>query len=101
MNDPTLAVFFGLAFGFLFGVGLALAIGQLVYRRGYRRAVADSLEPVKPKGFRLELEAIRKKRSAAAAKRAAEIGVEYLPETESPEESETENKQLRLRAPEE
>jgi hypothetical protein len=99
MSDPTLAVFFGLAFGFLFGVGLALAIGQLVYRRGYRKAVADSLEPVKPKGFKLELEAIRKKRATAAAKRAAEIGVEYLPESQ--EEPETENKQLRLRAPKE
>ena len=99
MNDPTLAVFFGLAFGFLFGVGLALAIGQLVYRRGYRKAVVDSLEPVKPKSFKLELETIRKRRSTAAAKRAAEIGVEYLPE--SPEEPEAENKQLRLRAPEE
>jgi hypothetical protein len=84
MNDTVLSVFFGLAFGFLFGVGLTLAIAQLIYRRGYKKAVADSLEPSKPKLFRQELEMLKQRRAIASAARTAEerqLG-EYVEEDE-------------------
>ena len=76
MNDLGLSILFGLALGFLFGVGCALAVVHAVYRRGYRKAVADSLEPVKPKFFKESLEAVKKQRALLAATRAAELGVE-------------------------
>ncbi len=62
MNDFALSVVLGLGFGFLFGIGCSLAVVYVVYFRGYRKAVADSLEPAKPKIFREELRKIEERR---------------------------------------
>jgi hypothetical protein len=62
MNDFALSVVVGLGFGFLFGIGCSLAVVHAVYSRGYRKAVADSLEPAKPKIFREALRKIEERR---------------------------------------
>ncbi len=62
MNDFALSIVFGLGFGFLFGLGCSLAVLHAIYLRGYRKAVADSLEPAKPKIFREALKKIEEGR---------------------------------------
>jgi len=42
-----MAGLFGLILGFMFGVGCAMAVLYTVYLGGYRKAVADSLQPDK------------------------------------------------------
>jgi uncharacterized protein (DUF1697 family) len=66
MNDFALSVVLGLCFGFLFGIGCALAVMHAIYRRGYRKAVADSLEPAKPRIFRQALKKIEERRGRKA-----------------------------------
>jgi len=61
------AVVLGLCFGFMFGIGCSLAILYSIYLGGYRRAVEESLEPVRPKRFRQALEKVQARRSQGAA----------------------------------
>jgi len=76
MNDFALSVVLGLCFGFLFGIGCALAVVHAVYARGYRKAVADSLEPAKPKVFREALRKIEGRRVRKALPAPEESGPE-------------------------
>lgn len=69
MVDFGPAVVLGLCFGFLWGIGCSLAILYSIYLGGYRKAVADSIEPVKPKRFAQALEKI-------AARRAREVSAQ-------------------------
>lgn len=68
-SDFTLSIAFGLCFGFLFGIGCSLAVMYSIYQGGYRKAVADSLEPAKPKRFKLALEKVQAKRAREDAPR--------------------------------
>jgi len=52
-----MASLFGLILGFMFGVGCAMAVLYTVYLGGYRKAVADSLQPDKSQQY---LNALRK-----------------------------------------
>lgn len=63
MSDFNLSIAFGLCFGFLFGIGCSLAVMYSIYLGGYRKAVADSLEPAKPKRFKQALERVRERRA--------------------------------------
>ncbi len=54
---------FGLCFGFLFGFGCSLAILYSIYLGGYRKAVADSLLPAKPRRFMQALEKLNARRA--------------------------------------
>jgi len=63
MIDFGPAVVLGLCFGFMFGVGCSLAVLYSIYLGGYRKAVADSQEPVKPKRFREALEKLLARRA--------------------------------------
>jgi hypothetical protein len=80
MNDFALSVVVGLGFGFLFGLGCSLAVMHAIYLRGYRKAVADSLEPAKPKVFREALKKIEARRARKALPAPAqETGVTTAP----------------------
>ena len=61
----------GLCFGFMFGIGCSLAVLYSIYLGGYRKAVEESLAPVKPKRFSQAVEKIlsRRAREAAAAQK--------------------------------
>ena len=64
------AALLGLGLGLLWGIGCSIAIMYSIYLAGYRRAIKDSLKPIKPKRFTQALEKIqarRAKRAAAAA----------------------------------
>jgi hypothetical protein len=63
MIDFGPAVVLGLCFGFMFGVGCSLAVLYSIYLGGYRKAVEDSQEPVKPKRFRETLEKLLARRA--------------------------------------
>jgi len=65
------AVVLGLCFGFMFGIGCSLAVLYSIYLGGYRKAVEESLAPVKPKRFSQAVEKIlsRRAREAAAAQK--------------------------------
>jgi hypothetical protein len=65
------AVVLGLCFGFMFGIGCSLAILYSIYLGGYRKAVEESLEPVKPKRFMQAVEKIHARRAHAAAAASA------------------------------
>jgi hypothetical protein len=67
MIDFGPAVILGLCFGFMFGIGCSLAILYSIYLGGYRKAVEDSIAPVKPKKFSQALEKLRARRAQAAA----------------------------------
>lgn len=69
MSDFSLSIAFGLCFGFLFGIGCSLAVMYSIYLGGYRKAVADSLEPAKPKRFKLALQKVLDKRAREEAAR--------------------------------
>ncbi|MGA2674772.1 MAG: hypothetical protein ABSE99_16265 [Terracidiphilus sp.] len=65
------AALLGFCFGFLWGIGCTLAILYSIYLAGYRKAVKDSLKPVRPERFTQVLEKIQAKRARAKAKAAA------------------------------
>ncbi len=71
MIDFGPAVVLGLCFGFMFGIGCSLAVLYSIYLGGYRKAVEESLAPVKPKRFSQAVEKIlsRRAREAAAAQK--------------------------------
>jgi len=55
----------------MFGIGCSLAVLYSIYLGGYRKAVEESLAPVKPKRFSQAVEKIlsRRAREAAAAQK--------------------------------
>lgn len=61
------AAVLGLCFGFLWGTGCSLAIMYSIYLGGYRKAVEDSLAPVKPKRFADALKKIEARRAQESA----------------------------------
>jgi hypothetical protein len=65
------AVVLGLCFGFMFGIGCSLAILYSIYLGGYRKAVEESLELVKPKRFMQAVEKIHARRAQTAAASSA------------------------------
>jgi hypothetical protein len=67
MIDFGPAVILGLCFGFMFGIGCSLAILYSIYLGGYRKAVEDSIAPVKPKKFMQALEKLQARRAHATA----------------------------------
>ena len=71
MIDFGPAVILGLCFGFMFGIGCSLAILYSIYLGGYRKAVEDSIEPVRPKKFTQTLEKLYARRAQTAAATAA------------------------------
>jgi hypothetical protein len=72
MIDFGPAVILGLCFGFMFGTGCSLAIMYSIYLGGYRKAVEESLAPVKPTRYLQALKKIEARRArdeAASASR--------------------------------
>ncbi len=67
MTDFGPAAVVGLCIGFLWGIGCSLAILYSIYLGGYRKAVEDSLAPVKSKRWRETLKRIEERRARAAA----------------------------------
>ncbi|MDR3774950.1 MAG: hypothetical protein P4L26_16465 [Terracidiphilus sp.] len=67
MTDFGPAALVGLCIGFLWGIGCSLAILYSIYLGGYRKAVEDSLAPVKSKCWRQTLKKIEERRAQAAA----------------------------------
>jgi hypothetical protein len=67
MTDFGPAALVGLCIGFLWGIGCSLAILYSIYLGGYRKAVEDSLAPVKSKRWRQTLKKIEERRAQAAA----------------------------------
>ena len=65
------AVLFGLCWGFLWGVGCSLAILYSIYLGAYRKAVKDSLKPIKPERYTRVLNKILAKRAKTAAAASA------------------------------
>jgi hypothetical protein len=61
------AAIFGLCFGFMFGTGCSLAIMYSIYLGGYRKAVEDSIAPVKSRRFTQALEKLQTRQARAAA----------------------------------
>lgn len=59
MNVFGPAAVLGLIFGFMWGIGCALAILYSIYLGGYRKAVADSLLAEKPPRYLKALEKIQ------------------------------------------
>jgi hypothetical protein len=60
------AALIGLCFGFMFGFGCSLAILYSIYLGGYRKAVEESLLPVKPKRFQQALDKVQTRLAKAA-----------------------------------
>ncbi len=67
MTDFGPAAVVGLCIGFLWGIGCSLAILYSIYLGGYRKAVEDSLAPVKSKRWCQTLKKIEERRVRAAA----------------------------------
>ena len=67
MIDFGPAIILGLCFGFMFGIGCSLAILYSIYLGGYRKAVEDSIAPVRPKKFTQALEKLQARRAQTAA----------------------------------
>jgi hypothetical protein len=67
MIDFGPAAIFGLCFGFIFEIGWSLAVLYSIYLGGYRKAVEESIAPVRPKKFTQALEKLYARRAQAAA----------------------------------
>lgn len=63
MTDFGPAALVGLCIGFMWGIGCSLAILYSIYLGGYRKAVEDSLLPVKSKRWRAALKKIEERRA--------------------------------------
>lgn len=66
MTDFGPAAVVGLCIGFMWGIGCSLAILYSIYLGGYRKAVEDSLAPVKSKRWRETLKKIEERRARTA-----------------------------------
>jgi len=65
------AAILGLCVGFMWGTGCSLAIMYSIYLGGYRKAVEDSLLPVRSKRFRDTLKKVEARRTQEAAASAS------------------------------
>jgi hypothetical protein len=72
MNSFSSAAVFGLCLGFLWGVGCSLAILYSVYLAGYRKAIKESLKPVKPVRYTRIYEEVLAKRVRKAQRKSPE-----------------------------
>jgi len=68
MSDFGPAALVGLCIGFLWGIGCSLAILYSIFLGGYRKAVEESLAPMKSKRW---LDALRKIEARSARMNAA------------------------------
>jgi hypothetical protein len=73
MTDFGSAATLGLIFGFLWGVFCALAFLYVIYLRGYRKAVEDSLVHNKSKLWRETFEKVKKRRKLVISAPARRI----------------------------
>ena len=60
------AALFGLALGFMFGVGCAAAVLYTIYMGGYRKALEDGLEGTKPERYRKGIAKVLEKQTKRA-----------------------------------
>lgn len=60
MYGFAISTLIGVALGFMFGVGCALAVMYSIYMGGYRAALTDMRLPVKPKRWAEELAKVKK-----------------------------------------
>jgi hypothetical protein len=67
MNLFGPAAALGLIFGFMWGIGCALAILYSIYLGGYRKAISDSMEQPPPERYTKAVERIQAKRQKNAA----------------------------------
>ena len=61
------AAVLGLCFGFMFGIGCSLAVLYSIYLGGYRKAVEESLAPMKSKRWRETLKKIEERHARGAS----------------------------------
>ena len=66
MSDFGPAALVGLCIGFLWGIGCSLAILYSIFLGGYRKAVEESLAPIKSKRWRDAVKKIEARVGAAA-----------------------------------
>lgn len=64
------SIMIGIFFGFVFGVGCALAVMYTIWTGGYKRAVEDSLMSEPPQRFETERGAALKRQSRSERSRA-------------------------------
>lgn len=67
MNLFAPAALLGLIFGFMWGIGCALAVMYSIFLGGYRKAIKESLADPKPTRYIKALEKIQAKRARKAA----------------------------------
>lgn len=60
MYGFAISTLIGVALGFLFGVGCALAVMYSIYMGGYREALRDMALAIKPKRWHEELAKVKK-----------------------------------------
>lgn len=69
MNAFGPAAVLGLIFGFLWGIGCALAVMYSIFLGGYRKAIKESLALPQPERYRKALEKAQSKRQRKSASR--------------------------------
>lgn len=69
MNAFGPAAVLGLIFGFMWGIGCALAVLYSIFLGGYRRAIKESLQTPQPQRYVKALEKILSKRRRQEAGR--------------------------------
>jgi hypothetical protein len=89
MNTFGQAAILGLCFGLLWGMGCTLAIMYSIYLAGYRKAVKESLKPVKPERYSHVLHAILTKKAMKSQRKieAAAARPPVEPPSQSPSQS--------------
>jgi hypothetical protein len=70
MEDFGWKAVVGFCWGFVWGIGCSLAILYSIYLAGYRKAIKDSLKPIKPKRFTEVFERVQARRAKKAASAA-------------------------------
>ncbi len=73
MIDFSSAAVLGLILGFLWGIFCSLAFLYVIYLRGYRKAVEDSIVHNKSRRWRETLEKVQKRRQQAVSAPARRI----------------------------
>lgn len=69
MVDFGPAAIIGLIFGFLWGIGCALAIMYSIFLGGYRKAIKESLAQPQPERYKKALEKVQAERERKSAGR--------------------------------
>jgi hypothetical protein len=69
VNEFGPAVFLGLIFGFMWGIGCSLAVMYSIFLGGYRKAIKESLAQPPPPRYLKAFEKIQAKRTQKAEQR--------------------------------